>query len=438
MGKYGRTRRHRAYKKRQGTSSTPPEENHLSNQCSEYSLRKWMVTKASRRQLKDTLRLVPFCFHDTGRGLKTKRPIPPGTAIVSVPQCLLITLTCVFNSDLGPHLKVWTQRFTSHQLLTLFLIFELSKGSNSEWHPFIKSLPVEYTMPQYFSHEEICLLVPHISQQAETCAHRTHQAHKEVFAFCQTNWPDAANFASWEKFRWAWCAVGSRCVYLDTEACVLDWVNMEQPDENYMALCPYLDLLNHTSTAKVQAGFNKQNNCYEIVTLDTYHAHDQVFINYGPHDNTTLFLVYGFTLPHNIHNAVCFSVEDLQELRGPFNITMWDHKIDILRRNKLCRELTCTMEGVSWNLKTSLTILAMDWSQLKEVHKVLGGEAVSTDLEEKVRLIAHQLINGVLVKRKQFLADKFSTGEASPHQQLAHSLLLDEINILSAALQDVT
>ena len=63
---------------------------------------------------------------------------------------------------------------------------------------------------------------------------------------------------------------------------------------------------------QVRAGMNRETGNYEIITDDTYQPHQQVFISYGPHDNRTLFLNYGFTLPHNIHNNVSFSVgEDI-------------------------------------------------------------------------------------------------------------------------------
>lgn len=60
--------------------------------------------------------------------------------------------------------------------------------------------------------------------------------------------------------------------------------------------------------SQVRAGMNWQNGHYELITDDAYQPHEQVFVSYGPHDNTTLFLNYGFTLPHNLHNSVCFSV----------------------------------------------------------------------------------------------------------------------------------
>lgn len=58
----------------------------------------------------------------------------------------------------------------------------------------------------------------------------------------------------------------------------------------------------------MRAGLNTKTACYEIVTEDSFQAHDQVFISYGPHDNTTLFLFYGFTLPTNVYNSVFFSI----------------------------------------------------------------------------------------------------------------------------------
>lgn len=80
----------------------------------------------------------------------------------------------------------------------------------------------------------------------------------QVLQFCQTHWKDADSWASWEIFRWAWCSVSSRGIFLETEAGTEDLLNLEENDENFMALSPYLDLLNHSATAKVrrQSGFD--------------------------------------------------------------------------------------------------------------------------------------------------------------------------------------
>lgn len=42
---------------------------------------------------------------ETGRGLKTKRKIEPGTMIVSIPQCLLVSPLDVLTSEMGCLIK---------------------------------------------------------------------------------------------------------------------------------------------------------------------------------------------------------------------------------------------------------------------------------------------------------------------------------------------
>ena len=56
------------------------------------------------------------------------------------------------------------------------------------------------------------------------------------------------------------------------------------------------------------ASFNPASGCYEVVTGVPCARHSQVFIHYGPHDNLSLLVEYGFTLPHNLHSVVSFSL----------------------------------------------------------------------------------------------------------------------------------
>ena len=55
---------------------------------------------------------------------------------------------------------------------------------------------------------------------------------------------------------------------------------------------------------QVRAGFDENTGFFEIHTEIPYRRGSQVFISYGPHDNTKLLLEYGFILPENQHNEV--------------------------------------------------------------------------------------------------------------------------------------
>ena len=55
---------------------------------------------------------------------------------------------------------------------------------------------------------------------------------------------------------------------------------------------------------QVAAGFNQQNQCYEIRTQTACNADDEVLINYGSHDNAKLLVEYGFLLNDNPNNTL--------------------------------------------------------------------------------------------------------------------------------------
>ena len=64
---------------------------------------------------------------------------------------------------------------------------------------------------------------------------------------------------TWKRrFEWAWFTVNTRAVYLaaDPREASGSWGSGSQSAEDSLALAPYLDLLNHSGSVKVQAGIN--------------------------------------------------------------------------------------------------------------------------------------------------------------------------------------
>lgn len=140
-------------------------------------------------------------------------------------------------------------------------------------------------------------------------------------------------FSCCDSFRWAWCSVNTRSVFMSRpSSCFLSG-----PDT--YALAPFLDLLNHRPDVQVtltfstwitfdfvsilvfhlnhihcwvyiifshqvKAGFNEQTKCYEISSVCGTPRYEQAFINYGSHDNQRLLLEYGFVAMNNPHSVV--------------------------------------------------------------------------------------------------------------------------------------
>ncbi len=64
----------------------------------------------------------------------------------------------------------------------------------------------------------------------------------------------------------------------------------------------------------MDAGYNRDSQCYEIHTQTAYSKYQQIFICYGPHDNEKLLLEYGFMLPQNPHNVLQVNMGKYTEL----------------------------------------------------------------------------------------------------------------------------
>ncbi|KAJ2553671.1 hypothetical protein EV175_002858 [Coemansia sp. RSA 1933] len=93
----------------------------------------------------------------------------------------------------------------------------------------------------------------------------------------------------WRCYVWAWLAVNTRCIHLGQDIGSRDTI----------ALAPFLDLLNHGKEAKVTTYFDLISRQFVIKTLTPYKRGREVFISYGPHDNSFMLAEYGFVIAEN-------------------------------------------------------------------------------------------------------------------------------------------
>lgn len=68
--------------------------------------------------------------------------------------------------------------------------------------------------------------------------------------------------------------------------------------------------------SKIEAKFDKRDHSYKLRTLSRISKYSEAFINYGPHDNSKLVLEYGFTVPHNVNDAVQFTIGKASGFQG--------------------------------------------------------------------------------------------------------------------------
>lgn len=327
-----------------------------------------------------------FNFPQSGRGLKTPKAIGKGENLIAIPIQKLMTRKMLETR--------FPSHYSTHLMLTSFLIQESSLNECSKWKTYLKSLPKTYDVP-YFDltqdHLDHCpaYLKPHFQSQ---------------FDLVQRNF-QASNFQDLDLFAWAWFTVNTRGVYF-------------QDGFDNLALAPFLDMFNHDWSVQVQSKVLK-NSFYVLVAETETQAEQQVFINYGPHDNLKLYLEYGFVLSQNPHDAIQLELEDL--------IVDFDNdqKMFIRNHNLNCKlQILPNEEIVSWSILACLFIA-------KRSHKDLQA-VFYQDLE--VHQFKKEVIEIIMKVKNELLQALESSCQSS---KILPSLLRIHLNICQSAMEQI-
>lgn len=296
-------------------------------------------------------------FNETGRGLMALKTFKPGDILLSVPESLLITTSTVLSSYLAPVIRSFPRsRLSPVEAICSFLICELHRGQQSPWFDYIDVLPQSYSLPVYWDEEE-CLHLPNSvyakAKEQQNLLLTSFHKLMNFFSHVESELPYLHGAFDYEKFRWAWSSVNTRCVYMERPS---------QPEFNgepdRCALVPFLDFFNHSPNAQMKAMFDAKDRTYKIQTMSQVSKYSEAFINYGPHDNAKLILEYGFSVPCNPHDCVEFTVDDLLAVCSTLSPdTDVPIRTSFLDKFQLSSGLSCSADGLSWNLMAAIRVL---------------------------------------------------------------------------------
>ncbi|XP_024417211.2 SET domain-containing protein 4 isoform X2 [Desmodus rotundus] len=398
-------------------------------------LKKWLKD----RKFEDT-NLVPACFPGTGRGLMSKTSLQEGQVILSLPESCLLTTDTVIRSYLGAYVAKWQPPPSPLLALCTFLVAEKHAGDRSPWKSYLEILPKAYTCPVCLEPEVVDLLPRPLKAKAReqrTCVQELFTSSRDFFSSLQPLFTEAVeSIFSYSAFLWAWGTVNTRAVYLAhaRRQCF-------SAELDTCALAPYLDLLNHSPAAQVNAAFNEETRCYEIRTGSRWRPHEEVLICYGPHDNQRLLLEYGFVPPCNPHACVHVA-QDVLVKYLPAADKQMDRKISILKDHDFTENLTFGWDGPSWRLLTALKLLCLRAEEFPRWKKVLLGESVS-DTNEKTSLDVAQKICHHFVEETNAALQKVSHMKAEEvalvtQLTLVETLWTEELKVLQASAEILT
>ncbi|CAB4401307.1 unnamed protein product [Rhizophagus irregularis] len=408
----GRTFRHRQFQHKQQKTVTIIKEEKWTN------FREWL-----KREGFPKTNLTLAEFQDTGRGMMATRDIKAGEVIISVPKKFLITYRSLTNLLKG-QLSRSPVKLSAHQFISLYLILEYKKGSQSSIYPYINMLPKDFdNMPLNYNKELFNLLPHNVKVDVKSQRAKFEHDFAAINNFLKSQ--GIHSKITRKDYLWGWLCVNTRCIYLETK-------NSDDVKDR-IAIAPLLDFLNHTYEAKIKGEFNYMTQCYEITTFVPYKRGDQVFINYGPHDNFFILMEYGFVIPNNPYNYVSLDKEYLEiSLPGETELARQE-KLDLLLRHGFYGDYSLRISEISFRLLTALrlrVIQQFDVSTtgtqgiiLKWKNTITGLTEIINSQNEKSMYFHLQLIcESALLKAEQVL-EALKASKAT-HLPLSHVKLL--------------
>lgn len=380
-------------------------------------------------------------FKNTGRGVLTKESVHVGDSLVKIPKKLLITLNSVSQSEHFTKFTDLSNRFSTQQLLAAFLVFQRHLAEKSFWYHYINSLPKTFPIPAFYNFsndvpdflsEEISKMLKKMREQYEHFLQSINKSLK-----CDHCNNSAGSIFDFESFKWAWCTVNSRAVYISPD-CGGN-LKFQLTDSNCLALAPYLDLFNHSNSAKVKAAVTSDGS-YEITTLTDCKKFSQVFINYGQHSNLNLYLQYGFILESNINDVIPLSFPSIVQCTKkiyPNVLNSMNTYVNYISSHSLLKNPSLNLDGLSWSANVIIFILiSSNRMNLKSIEfKVYSDDFDDEDLQ-LIKEIALILIEdkrtelGGFVNQLENQGGALSSGDQLLCHQTSINLIKEYLSIL--------
>lgn len=366
----GRTKRKRTRKKAGAFNFS------LENEISVIELKRWLKGNLWRNDSG----LVLKYFAGTGRGVVSYKNLVVNDVLIQVPYHFMISYTTVSQSELKDILLGSGRGLKMQDLLSLYLALERHKGAKSGWWCYLNSLPeIAPWLPVFGTPKEIAALPLFLRRSVEEMLGRFEASWARVEGSIKAAWrclcckKQGVRVITLNLYKWAYAMVNTRAVY--TNPVIVREITGHfsakadsfVSDAPSMALCPFLDMFNHSHKAVSDANLQLISGVWKYVlkTGTPCTKHEQIFISYGAHDNRKLFCEYGFFIGDNELDVVDFSLEEvLEATRAPSD----NKQLKFVRDKQLNSNLHVSSSGLSFNLKAALYVLlnknVPNWTQI--------------------------------------------------------------------------
>lgn len=354
-------------------------------------------------------------FPLTGRGIYTTKNLRENDLLIEMHTDALITINTIavdsYFATLARRILVPFGIKINTQCLFAFYILYVKY--HHRYTAYIDSIPPVFTVPYFCSDYELKGMSNEIQIKVESQRKIISSAyalleHKLCMEYCACcNRPFVPELMNQSAFEWAFFAVNSRSVYLSPNVfknilAISDCLN----DSPNLALAPFLDLINHSSTAETiqTVQVTKTHALYQLYTKKPIKKYEQIFISYGALDNFKLITEYGFSLPNNKFDELSVEFDEVQTAMPPipYKIQTFYKLHGIDQHLYLSRD-----HGISHNL---LLIIYLNVELERDPNLIKSDAALnrivyadSVQLNEQMKLLISKLLESKITKLTGYL-----------------------------------
>ncbi|XP_010549798.1 PREDICTED: protein SET DOMAIN GROUP 40 [Tarenaya hassleriana] len=268
-----------------------------------------------------------------GRGLGAGRELRRGELVLKVPRNALMTRENMLKDW---KLAVAVDRhasLSSTQILAVCLLYEMGKGKNSFWYPYLVHLPRDYDILATFGEfEKQALQIEDAIWVTEKAISKSQSEWKEACVLMRELdlKPKLQSFQAW---LWASATISSRTLHIpwDVAGCLCpvgDLFNYDAPGEesntaeftengmhssalqscstsiNDGSNIPEAWVFENQYERLTDGGFEDDVDAYCFYARRNYKQGEQVLLSYGTYTNLELLEHYGFMLEGNPNDKV--------------------------------------------------------------------------------------------------------------------------------------
>lgn len=386
------------------------------------ALLQWLLNDPTKSNISDKIQVQEA--QESGRGIYATEDLNAHTPIMKIDHSYLLNFTTIvanilsWNPASSPlpdtyrHIKVpplgkesqvtnfykslnieELTNLSSFQIMSMFLVLEKSRGTDSWWDPFIKMLPPIddfLTSPFLWIVQGKDELVSHLPRS--TRKHATEMAKKFNNDYtavqkllARHNVP--SSLASHDEFLLNWMCINSRCLYME--------MPQKKSTADNFTMAPYVDFINHSSTDQCVLKIDRSG--FSVITSNKYKSGEELYLSYGPHSNEFLLCEYGFYLLNNEWNDLDITKEVIELLN--------EDQIEYLQENHYYGDYTINNENVSFRTEVALAV-SQERDNLrvnKRLNALINGISDGSFYKRRSNLILLNILRKLKIQFEEYL-----------------------------------